>query len=552
MASNKVTGNTKGLKASALRAAERIFRRRIRPNDAVTPEFATFLCEVSHEMGRQVGVLVDRRGQPDHVFVGDANRLWLPDIGRLRAGRGRLRGLRLIHTHLRDEPLTNDDLTDLALLRLDLVMAITMTADGLPKDAHVAHLLPENSDEEMWRVLPRQPLHQVALDPLELTRSLEEEFARASAAREAGGANAALLIHVALRGERAPEVSLAELTELCATAGVSVFDRVIQPRQSPDPRYVIGRGKLEEVLLRANQLGAEMLIFDCDLSAAQARAISDATELKVIDRTMLILDIFAQRARSRDGKLQVELAQLRYTLPRLVAKNTMMSRLTGGIGGRGPGETKLEINRRRARDRIARLTRELEQVGERRTRRRSLRTRRGLPVVSLIGYTNAGKSTLLNTLTQSKTLVEDKLFATLDPASRRLRFPRERELILTDTVGFIHDLPSELVEAFRATLEELDEADLLLHVVDISDPSYEAHIAAVRRIVADLGLAETPTLLVFNKIDRLDADELERRTKGLGGIPLCALEQQSARPLMGAMEEALWRGGHDVQLLASS
>jgi GTP-binding protein HflX len=304
----------------------------------------------------------------------------------------------------------------------------------------------------------------------------------------------------------------------------------------------VGRGKLEEIVLRANQLGAELLIFDPDLTPAQARAISDFTELKVIDRTMLILDIFAQRAKSRDGKIQVELAQLNYTLPRLVAKNTMMSRLTGEIGGRGPGETKLEINRRRARERIVRLEGQIRKLSRRRGQRRSLRMRRGLPVVAIVGYTNAGKSTLLNTLTSSSELVEDKLFATLDPKSRRLRFPEERELILTDTVGFIYGLPKELVNAFRATLEEVGNANLLIHLVDISDNDYRDQIQAVEEILDELSLNDTPRLLVFNKQDMLASEQLMRRLRDYDdAIPICAQDAQTTRGLLSTMEGYLWR-----------
>ena len=273
---------------------------------------------------------------------------------------------------------------------------------------------------------------------------------------------------------------VAELSELCRTANVRVSGVMEQRRHEADPKYLVGRGKLEEILIRAMQLDANALIFDPDLTPVQAHAIADFTDLKVIDRTMLILDIFAQRAKSRDGKLQVELAQLRYRLPRLHEKNTMMSRLTGGIGGRGPGETKLEENRRRARERIHRLEKEIDRFGEQRAGRRAERVRRGLPIVAIVGYTNAGKSTLLNTLTGSEVLAEDKLFATLDPTTRRLRFPREREIILADTVGFIRDLPRDLAQAFRATLEELDQADLLLHVVDAADPAREQQIARGR------------------------------------------------------------------------
>jgi GTP-binding protein HflX len=523
---------------------QRIYRRRVRPDQVVSPELATALCQVSHEIGRQVGVLVDRRGQPEHVFVGDASKLWLPDFGRIRAGKGRLRGLRLIHTHLREQPLSNDDLTDLALLRLDLVAAITTNPAGYPGRVHCAHLLPENPRGDLWTLLEPATVHELELDFLELVRSLEEEFARASRVQhsDVAAGEQALLVHVHTNATTRPEEDCtAELRALCGTAGVDVLDVVVQRRDRPDPRYVVGRGKLEELVLRANQLGATVLIFDPSLTPTQARAISDATELKVVDRTMLILDIFAQRARSRDGKIQVERAQLDYTLPRLVAKNTMMSRLTGGIGGRGPGETKLEINRRRAHDRIAQLERQIKTLSRRRGQRRALRQRRGLPVVAIVGYTNAGKSTLLNALTSSSELVEDKLFATLDPKSRRLRFPREREVILTDTVGFIHDLPAELVNAFRATLEEVSEADLLLHLVDICEHDYQAKIEAVEQIIDDLGFGETPRLLVFNKLDRMSKPDLTRRLRDHNGaVPISALRPESTRPLLSEVERILW------------
>ena len=522
--------------------AQRLYRRRVKPDQIVSLEFATHLCRVSAETGRQVGVLLTRRGQVDHVIMGDATRLWLPDVGRLRAGRGRLRGLRLVHTHLRDEGLSSDDLTDLSLLRLDLVAAITIKTDGQPLQLHCAHLLPENPQGLLWTQLEPLPVHQQQTDFLELIRSLEDEFARATRVQEADlGLDRALLVQLRTRhSRRSEQTCLDELKELCGTAGVTVLDVAMQQRYEADPRYVVGRGKLEELVQRANQLGAEMLIFDQDLTPAQARAISGLTELKVVDRTMLILDIFAQRARSRDGKVQVELAQLRYTLPRLVAKNTMMSRLAGGIGGRGPGETKLEVNRRRARDRIARLERQIRELSKRRGLRRSLRQRRGLPVVSIMGYTNAGKSTLLNTLTQSAELTENRLFATLDPKTARLRFPRERELILTDTVGFIHDLPQELINAFRATLEEVAEADLLIHLVDMADVNYEEQIESVLRIISELGMAETPRLMVFNKQDRLAAADRATRLRGHDAIAISAVDRESTRPLLDRMEQELW------------
>jgi GTP-binding protein HflX len=355
-----------------------------------------------------------------------------------------------------------------------------------------------------------------------------------------------VLVHLATGKGDDGEARIAELRELCRTAGVRVMGVLEQRRPEADPKYLIGRGKLEEVLIRAMQLDANVLIFDPDLTPVQAHAIADFTDLRVIDRTMLILDIFAQRAKSRDGKLQVELAQLRYRLPRLHEKNTMMSRLTGGIGGSGPGETKLEENRRRARERIHRLEKEIDRFGEQRAGRRAERVRRGLPIVAIVGYTNAGKSTLLNTLTRSEVLAEDRLFATLDPTTRRLRLPREREIIIADTVGFIRDLPRDLARAFRATLEELDEADLLLHVVDAADPANDQQIAAVEAILTDLGLAETRRILVMNKVDLLPDEERERLPRAAGDLPIVAISARdgaTTAPLLDAIETALARAG---------
>jgi len=561
-----VTGNTTGLKPSELHALERVYRRRILPSEIASSELATYLCALSREIERQVGLLVGRRGDIEHVFVGDASRLNLPEIGRIRAGRGRFRGLRLLHTHLRNEPLTRDDLVDLALLRLDLVAAIGVQPDGRPADLHAAHLLPPKPDErgEPWRVLPSEPFFRSTLDPAALVTALEEEFERVAPSavvtdardrallvvvdvRRAKGGNAARVGQAQMADQAAARVE--ELRELCATAGVGVMGVVEQRRPEADPKYLVGRGKLEEILIRAMQVDANVLIFDPDLTPGQAHAIADFTDLKVIDRTMLILDIFAQRAKSRDGKLQVELAQLRYRLPRLHEKNTMMSRLTGGIGGRGPGETKLEENRRSARERIHRLEKEIDRFGEQRAGRRRARVRRGLPVVAIVGYTNAGKSTLLNTLTNSDVLAEDRLFATLDPTTRRLRFPYEREIIIADTVGFIRDLPRDLAQAFRATLEELDEADLLVHVVDAADPAREQQTAAVEAILTDLGLAETPRLVVLNKMDLVPGEErdgLLRAARIEGGLTVVGVSAQSAPttvPLLAAIEEALWRDG---------
>jgi GTP-binding protein HflX len=538
-----VTGNISGLKTSEIKALERLYRRRVAPSEVVSAELAAQLSELAADLHRQVGVLIDRRGAIQHVVVGDASKLLLPDLGRYRGGASRLRGVRLVHTHLRGEPLTRDDLTDLGLLRLDAVAAITVDAAGHPGKLYIAHARPDAEPIE----LPVEPATAPRTNFAELIAQVEAQFARAHrVAPTDAGKDRAIVVHVQIGRARDAEARIAELSELCRTAGVKVLDVLEQRRPAADPRYLVGRGKLDEILLRAMQLGAEAVIFDPDLAPGQARAISEATELKVLDRTMLILDIFAQHATSRDGKLQVELAQLRYALPRLIEKNTMMSRLTGGIGGRGPGETKLEINRRRARERIHLLEKRLEDLADDRRLRRKQRAQRDVPIIAIAGYTNAGKSTLLNALTDGNARAENKLFATLDPISRRLRFPEEREVVITDTVGFIRDLPEELVAAFRATLEEMEDADLLVHVVDASDPDRDQQIRAVEGILSDLGLGEKPRILVWNKADRLATEDAEHLMQHGGGFVVSAYDRATFGPLLLAIERALWHQGKDA------
>ena len=476
------------------------------------------------------------------MIVGDAKSLFLPDLERDYPASGhRLRGLRLIHTHLGKEPLSEDDLTDLALLRLDAIVAVEVDENGLPGIAHTAHVLPLNPQGESWRILDPLPPARLSIDFVGLISSLEEEIARSQPrrSRKTKGSQA-ILVSVATGALHEAEDSLEELRELASTANLNVVDTVIQRRQRPDPRFLMGKGKMKDLILRSMQLGADMLIFDQNLNPSQLRAVTDMTELKVLDRTQLILDIFARRAQSTDGKIQVELAQLKYLLPRLVTKNTAMSRLTGGIGGRGPGETKLEINRRRARDRIIHLEKQLRSSVKNRKLRRNRRQKENLPIISIVGYTNAGKSTLLNSLTNSHVIVEDKLFATLDTASRRLRFPREMEVIITDTVGFIRDLPPELMAAFKATLEELEDADLLLHVADAGSPYFEQHIEIVEKTLAELGLNDTSRLLVLNKIDTVSDETTANLARRFDGAPICALDRETLHPLIKKMDAILW------------
>lgn len=540
---DEVYGNKTGLSPSALRALERIYRRRVPLDRIVTPELARSLSDASRESGRQVGALVHRSGQVDYVVVGTPTGLLLPDIGRLRAAEGRFRALRLVHTHLFGEALTRDDLTDLTRLRLDLVSAIILSPEGDPRSLTWAYNVPPSPDRQnQYEVVAPVPWGQPQPNFGELISALESEFIRHNRTRAVKAKDGrAILIHVGEKRRagamRRATSRLQELESLAQTAGVEVVDRVIQLRPRIDPSFVLGRGKLEEVVLRAIEVDAETLIFDLNLSPNQAHAIASHTDLKVIDRSQLILDIFAQRAETRDGKLQVELAQLKYALPRLGQKDDALSRLTGGIGGRGPGETKLEIGRRRARERVTQLERELANLAKQRASRRRRRGRSEVPVVAIVGYTNAGKSTLLNTLTNAGVLAENKLFATLDTRARQLHLPDGRDIVLTDTVGFIRDMPKDLFTAFRATFEEAADADLLLEVVDASDPEHADHEATTRELLEELDLSGLPRLTVYNKADLLEAGErmaLERDTEA---VTLSALRKDTTSRLLKRIVE---------------
>jgi GTP-binding protein HflX len=542
----QIYGNKTGLSPSAVRTLERIYRRRVPVENITTPELTTSLAMASAEAGRQVGVLVHRSGQVDYVIVGDAGKLLLPDIGRLRAAEGRFRGLRLVHTHLRGEPLTRDDLVDLVRLRLDLVAAIQLAPNGEPRSLVYAYNVPGDAPGQApYREIGPLPVGRVNVHVGALMSDLEAEFARTNTAREVKAKDGrAILVHVADKSKphaiaHANE-DMRELRELARTAGTDVADSIVQARDRVDPKFVLGRGKLDDVIVRAMQLGAETLIFDTNLTPAQSAAIAKVSDLKVLDRTQLILDIFAQRAESRDGKLQVELAQLKYSLPRLGLKDDSLSRLTGGIGGRGPGETKLEIGRRRAKERVTHLESQLKQLAKQRKQRRSRRTRNSVPTVAIVGYTNAGKSTLLNTLTGADVPTEDKLFATLDTRSRHVRVGWAgyggREVIVTDTVGFIRDLPKDLFAAFRATFEEAADADLLLHVVDASDAARDLHIRTTEELLRELELDAIPRILVYNKSDLLERGAGERLIRSQpDALLVSATSRETTRGLIEAI-----------------
>lgn len=497
--------------------------------------------------------MISRSGSVEYIIVGDEKSILLPETRDFPLGKRRLRGLRLVHTHLKGESINEDDLNDLLLLRLDLLATLdaSLQNDSLCLIAY-ATLQPDQSSTLPYLLSTTQPLHSVTFDLVDLLSSLEKQLDNATSysKQTPSGEERAILISVTKSAATEAEDSVAELKELTRTAGLTVLEAFIQRPRQFSPKYLMGEGKMRDVIIKALQIGATILVFDQELTPTQIRSISSMTELKVIDRSQLILDIFARRANSLDGKVQVELAQLKYLLPRLIGHGVQMSRLMGGIGGRGPGETKLELDRRRIRDRIAKLERVLTELSANRYQRRQRRVKSGLPIISIVGYTNAGKSTLLNSLTESQVFTENLLFATLDTSTRRLRFPQEREVIITDTVGFIRSLPTALLGAFKATLEELQDAELLLHVVDCSNPRFPEQINEVEIILSDLGLGDKERILLFNKADLLPDMKANNplafmKTKyssmQLGAFLISAFDKKTLSPLINELQKRFWR-----------
>ncbi len=506
-------------------------------------ELAKEISALSRDLRRQLGLVVNRKGSILSIVVGTRESIPIPKEVQERVGVTRLSRTRFIHTHLNQEGFSPQDFTALATRRFDVLGSLQVNESGFPENIFIAHIAPENPDQVLIKQLPPTPFLELDLDIEAFVASLEEEIRRnARAASTIPPENRAILCSMSRKGDSHLGDQIHETKDLAHTAGVEILETFIQNREAPHPKTMLGSGKIQEIALRAAQLDADLLIFQQNLTPNQARHISEMANLRVIDRTQVILDIFAQRAKSHDGKLQVELAQLKYSLPRMREWDTQMSRLVGGIGGRGPGETKLEIHRRRARERINRLEKEIHKIAQKRSQKRGLRERKKLPIVSIVGYTNAGKSTLLNTLTHANARAENKLFATLDPYSKRLRFPRDREVILTDTVGFIRDLPPDLQLAFRATLEEIGNADLLLHVVDASYPHYQDQIDVVQNILRDLGVSEIPQILVLNKTDLLPGNQGTHMARLNDGFSISALKSETCRDLLEEMEQFFDRG----------
>lgn len=506
-----IFGNTSGLPPLVRRRLINLYRRRQDPQEIISGDMARSLISVSKEIGREVGVIINRKGQVEAVVVGDKRGIKLPDLDENERERALLCGLRFIHTHLNGEFLSREDLSALALKRMDLVGCIFEKKGEAGELFHGSYLVPSRLSNEMWEFIGPCRLSDLSVNFLDFINDLETEFLkiRGKLVKVKGKEERCVLVCVfGPNSEKDPDESIPEMISLCESAGLKVLDTIVQKPKSIHPGYLIGRGKLEEVIMRSISMDADVIVFDEELSPSQLKNISDLTSLKVLDRNQLILDIFATKAKTKEAKVQVELAQLRYILPRLTEKNTAFSRLTGGIGGRGPGETKLEIDRRRIRDRISLLEKRLDEIKRVRETKRLRRKDSPYPVVSIVGYANSGKSSLLNLLTRSKAEVDPKPFSTLSPTTRLIKYPERKEILLSDTVGLIRNLPETLFNAFLSTFEELNYADLLIHLVDASEEDVEKKIESVEQVLKRLGLDHKRRILVFNKIDKLKNDDI--------------------------------------------
>lgn len=524
-----IYGNIQRLKSSHIKQLQRLYEQRQPGDRLTTPEFAERLAAISTEIHQPVCSYINRRGQVIRVALGTPAQTQIPPQELPRHGALRLSGIRCVATQLKAEIPDAAALTVMARQRLDALVILIPTGSGTHrggdgatsyvKEAYLAHVVPDL--ETPWSVSP--PLSLDALseqDFDELVDEWETEF-------QESGFETSQFQKISSDGDRVVLVGLItedvspqrfqdgleELALLVESAGGEVLATVQQKRSRPHPQTVVGQGKVEEIAVLAHQLGANLIVFGRDISPSQARNLETEIGIRVVDRTGVILDIFAQRAKSQAGKLQVELAQLEYMLPRLRGQGQAMSRLGGGIGTRGPGETKLETERRAIQRRIAQLQQEVNQLQAHRARLRQQRQQQEVPAIALVGYTNAGKSTLLNVLTNAEVYTADQLFATLDPTTRKLvitdpQTQERRTILLTDTVGFIHELPPPLMDAFRATLEEVTEANALLHVVDLSHPAWASHIRSVMDVLAEMPAIPGPALIAFNKVDRVDSETL--------------------------------------------
>ncbi len=550
-----VNGNLESLKKSVIDELEALSKIQTDKNDFVPPELAEAISDISSRINREISVFIDRKGNLVDISVGDSNTVGLPEVNG-RRDKSRLSGIRCIHTHPNGAGMVSlVDINSMLKLRLDAMVAIGVK-DG--KITEIFAAIPQKAEEnefdkaqvygpfmaqdkrfyELWSIIDE--IDKAANDTYYANKEAAERAMLVGLETSTGNI---------INGKSAGERSLNELEELVLTAGAQVVKKILQRRQGMDSAYYVGKGKLEEMCLIRQALDIDLIVFDDELSGAQLRNIEELVGVKVIDRTTLILDIFAQRARSKEGKLQVELAQLKYRISRLIGLGNQLSRLGGGIGTRGPGEKKLEVDRRHIRRRINYLELELKEVEKRRGVIRKSRDKDSLPVVALVGYTNAGKSTLMNLLCRADVFAEDKLFATLDPTARNLKLPNGREALLTDTVGFIRKLPHELIESFKSTLEEAIFADVLVHVIDVTSDEVHDQIEVVNNILYSMGASSKPIVMALNKVDQLEDRKRAPIVNPRGDVlEISAITGEGVAELLKAVTDAIGQEEEELEL----
>lgn len=533
----EIHGNTEGIRKTVLDELTTLYDVQLEPGQFMPQDLLQSLCGYSASMNREIAVYITRFGEVADVLIGRADSIDLPDL-RLRRGERRLSMVRCVHTHPRATgELSDVDVSALLSMRFDAMCAVGVSEDGRPTSVQCAFL-----DAESEGYVRRTELISARRLPQEeWLAEIERTDAAYRAANPATRTGRERAVLVGIESEE----SLDELEELAKTAGAETVLRVLQKRPKPDPVFCVGKGKAEELSLRCQAAQADVVIFDEELSGVMQKNLEETLRLKVVDRTALILDIFAARASTREGKLQVEMAQLRYRSQRLLGQGLVLSRLAGGIGTRGPGESKLEVNRRRIRERLTDLERELEQIERQRGLRRQSREKNGVPIVALVGYTNAGKSTLFNRLTGADVYVENQLFATLDSVSRPIELPHGGKALLVDTVGFIRKLPHELVKAFRATLEEARLADVLVLVLDGADAQMEGRRRTVEEVLDSLGATEAPRVEAVNKCDLIASDAQFLP----GALYISASTGENVEKLLLRVESELEAGAQEVRLL---